>query len=167
MKVTLGRLLAHYGFIDFHQAIIDGKLDLTDFVDSARRAPADDEDRPVLGWLFRAVSRRSYKMLRARSRRLPRETRFYEESVTRPSSPDRLHAQKLAIARVRAVYKLLPPGRVMLLHYSSSGKTYDEIAGLLEMDKANVGKALTRARRAFRAAYVKLYHGDVVPRAAR
>lgn len=107
------------------------------------------------GWLYRTAVRLALDELRRRARRVR-----YEQLLTfvrAPQTPAELFSAAEEQGRVRAVLATMDPRQAELLFLRSDGVSYDELARALSLNPASVGTFLSRARQAFRKAYVKRY----------
>jgi RNA polymerase sigma-70 factor (ECF subfamily) len=157
-----GAFRAHYGFV---------ALTITSIVHDAARAEDLTVEvfwklwlRPkvlnsnVRGWLYRTAVRMALDDLRRRSRREKYE-RFFSlfRAVRRP---DEVHESNESRRRVANVLASLKTRDAELLLLRNDGRTYDEIAEILDLNAASVGTLLSRAQQAFRKEYIKRY-GDI------
>jgi RNA polymerase sigma-70 factor, ECF subfamily len=106
-------------------------------------------------WLYRTASRMSIDELRRQGRR-----QRYETLVS--ASPVLLNAEAIFSAResqqqVRVVLAAISRPKAQLLLLRSQGLDYAELASVLGLNAASVGKLLSRAEQAFRKEYVKRY----------
>jgi RNA polymerase sigma-70 factor (ECF subfamily) len=107
------------------------------------------------GWLHRAAIRLALDELRRRSRREKYEALF---SVFRPqSTPEQIHLLTEKQRQVRATLSRLNRRDAELLLLRNDGLSYHEIAEVLDLNPASVGTLLSRAQKAFRQRYLKLY----------
>jgi len=73
------------------------------------------------------------------------------------SSPEQSFAETQDQSHVRAVLATLKRRDSELLALRSEGLSYEEIAGILQVNETSIGTLLRRAQDAFRKEYVKRY----------
>jgi RNA polymerase sigma-70 factor (ECF subfamily) len=121
-----------------------------------RRAPSSD--RNPKGWLYKTAVRLGLDELR----RLRRRSK-YEPLLAilggggRVPSPEHLHAASQEQTQVRSVLAKLKQRDAELLILRSEGMSYQEVAGILDLNEASMGTLLRRAQESFRKEYVKRY----------
>lgn len=109
----------------------------------------------ILGWLLRVASNLGYNALRAARRRNQYEhqagIQFWENTQSEnPSQTASLAANR---RRVRQALAKLPAQQARLLALRYSGASYKEIAEVLNLSPASVGKLLNRAEKQFYQMY--------------
>jgi RNA polymerase sigma factor (sigma-70 family) len=115
------------------------------------------------GWLYRAAMNLGLDALKAAARRRRNEEASAVEAVrgafTSGNNPldNLLRAEKQQ--RVRAVLAGLKPISARLLLLRNSGFSYRELAQILEMNPASVGKLLLRSMAEFEQKYRETYEG--------
>jgi RNA polymerase sigma factor (sigma-70 family) len=113
------------------------------------------------GWLYRAAMNLAWDNLKASARRRRHEEAAADENVRRSSrtsgSPleDVLRAEQQR--NVRAVLAELKPNCARLLLLRNAGFSYRELAQVLEMNPASVGKLLLRSMAEFERKYREMY----------
>jgi RNA polymerase sigma factor (sigma-70 family) len=127
--------------------------------------------RPVLfrpgnnleGWLYRAAMNLGLDALKAGARRRRNEEASAAEAVRGASTSENSPLDNLLRAekqqRVRAVLAGLKPTSARLLLLRNSGFSYRELAQILEMNPASVGKLLLRSMAEFEQKYRETYEG--------
>jgi RNA polymerase sigma-70 factor, ECF subfamily len=113
------------------------------FVLAWRRLPEFRADSQFSTWLHRIVTNRCLDMLRAR-----RPTTTLPESREAPASrPDRIVEGVWQVADLKlAIGRLTPEQRAPLVLRDLEGRTYEEIAEILEISVSAVKSRLHRAR---------------------
>ncbi len=107
------------------------------------------------GWVYRTAVRLGLNELRNGRRR-----QRYEALADGPASlltPEEVQAAEEEREQVRQILAALREREAELLVLSSSGLSYEELAGALGLNSASVGTLIARARQAFRKEYVKQY----------
>lgn len=113
--------------------------------------PPDQAAVPVVAWLFRVALNRGYNTIRGEQRAQQRLQRAVPPAPPTDPQAEALRAEERA--RVRAVLARLPERQSHLLLLRYSGLSYAEIAAVLGLAPSSIGTLLTRAERAFLAAY--------------
>ncbi len=106
------------------------------------------------GWLYRSAINLALYELRRRARHSRYQRLLH---LTRPSTPEEIHAATEEQAQVRGVLAAIKPRDAELLMLRSEEFSYEDIAGMLAMNPASIGTLVGRAREAFRKEYTKLY----------
>jgi RNA polymerase sigma-70 factor, ECF subfamily len=111
-------------------------------------------DEPA-SWLVTVALNRFRNVASSRSRRIRLLTADRAAHVLGdpPASPAEWIGQAESRARVRAALEQLPERDRQMLLLCAEGYRYREIATALGINEASVGTLLSRAKRAFRAAY--------------
>jgi RNA polymerase sigma factor (sigma-70 family) len=118
------------------------------------------EERSLVAWLFHTVTRLAFNAVQRGPRRMNRESVFCQMIAATSLDPSRWIERERAIERVSRVLDHLPGRIAGILYFWASGKSHEEIASAFGMAPDSVRKALTRARRSFRATYRLLYKTD-------
>jgi RNA polymerase sigma-70 factor (ECF subfamily) len=122
-----------------------------------RRPPAGQDERQVVGWLYRVATNLGYNALRARSRRQKYEReagrRRLDESA--PLDPESQAERQETRRRVRRVLAEMKPRMAQVLILRHSGLSYAEIAAALEVSTGSVGTLLARAEKEFQGRYLR------------
>jgi RNA polymerase sigma-70 factor (ECF subfamily) len=115
----------------------------------------EDEIRP---WLYRVATNLGYNHLRSRRRRRHYETVGGSLDLTTQESVDPAQEtlKREQQAMVRRVLGKLKRREAQLITLRYSGFSYAEIASILEISPASVGKLLARAESEFERNYRKL-----------
>jgi RNA polymerase sigma factor (sigma-70 family) len=108
------------------------------------------------GWLYRTAVRRGIYELRRRARHA-RYAHFFSRAAAQPANPEQMQAAAQEQDHVRKVLAALKPRESELLLLRADDRSYEEIAGLLEVSPASVGALLGRAQKSFRKEYTKNY----------
>ncbi len=116
----------------------------------------------LAAWLGRVALNRGYNALRGERRSRQRADQIgrlegAEAQVVGDPYSEVARAEERA--HVRAAIARLPERQGMLLLLRYAGLSYAEIAAVLEMNPASVGKLLARAERAFLAVYQRAVEG--------
>jgi RNA polymerase sigma-70 factor, ECF subfamily len=106
-------------------------------------------------WVRRTAVRLAIDELRQRARR-ERYGRLLS-FLGGPRRPDELFLESEEQGRVRAVLAAMPRRQAELLLLRSDDTPYEELAETLSINSKSVGTLLSRAKRAFRNAYVRHY----------
>lgn len=111
------------------------------------------EDRAVSGWLTKTAVRLALDEIRRRDRQ-ERLTKFFARLGLQPSPEDHYVSQD---RRVKVIQTLANLKRrdAELLTLRSEGMSYEEVASLLSIKPASIGKLISRAQLAFRKEYLK------------
>ncbi len=112
----------------------------------------------VGGWLYRTATNLGIDALRSSNRRRQHEEaagKLAQESTAAGPLDDLLRAEKCR--RVRAVLATIKPAQAQLLILRSSGFSYKELAGSLDVKMSGIGAMLNRAEEEFRNRYLALY----------
>src|SRR5262249_23614738 len=115
-------------------------------------------DGLLRAWLLRVTANVARNVMRGRGRAQSRDESFAAHSlrVAEAESPDEALLREAEIAEARrALAKLKEPMRSCLL-LRHEGLSYKEIAATLEINEANVGSLLARARREFVRVFGKI-----------
>ena len=117
-----------------------------------RSPPAHGEN--AAGWLYRTAVRKGLDELRQRTRR-----RRYERLLGsgKVPTPEDVRSAAQEQERVRTVLAAIESRQAELLVLRSDGLSYQEVAGVMELNPASVGTLLSRAQGAFRKEYIKRY----------
>lgn len=110
----------------------------------------------VAAWLYRVATNAGYNAVRGRRRQLERNR--YLVAADMPETPDATVVQAEEIASVRAALAQLRPEQGQLLLLRQMGLSYAELAKACDLNPNSVGKTLSRATEAFRAAYERDMH---------
>ncbi len=113
------------------------------------------------GWLYRSAVRMGLDELRRRTRRARYES-FFRVGRAAPT-PEEIYGSNEEQERVRLVLATIGRRPAELLLLRSQDLSYDEVASVLGLNPASVGKLLSRAQHAFRKEYIKRYgkqHGN-------
>ncbi len=107
------------------------------------------------GWLYRTGVRLALDHLKRERRRARYEslTSFFRQ----PPTPEQAVELSEERRKVRRALACLNAGQVSLILLRTEGRSYAEIAELLNLKPASVGTMLARAEAAFRKEYVNLY----------
>ena len=108
-----------------------------------------------VGWLYRTAVRMSIDELRKEARRTRNERRHANPQS--PRTPEEAHAASEERDRVRLVLASLDPRQAELLLLRSNDLSYADVAAVLDLNPASVGKSISRAQQAFRKEYVTQY----------
>jgi RNA polymerase sigma-70 factor (ECF subfamily) len=127
------------------------------FVRWWRHAEAHGDN--AAGWLYRTAVRMGLDELRRETRR-GRYEHFFAALGGAPETPEDLHSAGESRRRVRLVLSRLRRRDAALLLLSADGCSYDELAAALTLNPSSVGTLLARAKRAFRAEYVRRYGSE-------
>jgi RNA polymerase sigma-70 factor, ECF subfamily len=119
-----------------------------------RWPPADaSDDRAISGWLTKTSIRLALDEIRRQDRR-GRLARFAARFGTQPSPEDALLYEDQRGKVVRTLSKLKPRD-AELLTLRGEGLSYEELATVLSIKPASIGKLISRAQNAFRKEYLK------------
>jgi RNA polymerase sigma-70 factor (ECF subfamily) len=120
-----------------------------------RKPPAKQEN--LSGWLYRVALNLGFNALRARKRRSHYEAEVVEEE--QGSGPE----QEIILAEqreeVQTILGQMKPRSAQLLVLRYSGFTYAELAAVLKINPASVGKMLARAQDEFEALFNQVQGG--------
>jgi RNA polymerase sigma-70 factor (ECF subfamily) len=106
-------------------------------------------------WLYRVAVRRGLDELRRRKRR-ERYERIARVLLPVPN-PEEIRTSAEEKEGIRRALASIRPREAALLLLRSDDLSYEQIAAVLELNPASVGKLLSRAQEAFRKEYVKRY----------
>lgn len=109
------------------------------------------------GWLYRTAVRLGLDELRRQRRHEKYKPVFALLGINRALSPEQVHAASREQQQVRSVLAVLKRRDSELLILRSEGLSYQEIAGVLQINETSVGTLLRRAQEAFRKEYVNRY----------
>lgn len=109
----------------------------------------------VAGWLYRTGIRMGLDELRRKKRQVRYEGAARLTSAVR--TPEQIYTANERQRRVQTVLAVLRDRDAGLLVGFSEGWSYQDIAGMLDLNTASVGTLLRRAKDAFREEYVKRY----------
>jgi RNA polymerase sigma-70 factor (ECF subfamily) len=107
------------------------------------------------GWLYRSAVRMGLDELRRRTRRARYEGFFRVGRAT--PTPEEIYGSNEEQERVRLVLATIGRRPAELLLLRSQDLSYDEVASVLGLNPASVGKLLSRAQHTFRKEYIKRY----------
>lgn len=142
---------AALGLVGSHEEALD--LSQEAFVRAYRARAGLDPERPFYPWLYRTLRRLCFNFLRDREGRrekLEREAGWLVDEVRGSAGepPDRAAERSELRARLEAAIAELPPKeRETLVLREFDGRTYREVAELLEVPIGTVMSRLYRARR--------------------
>jgi RNA polymerase sigma-70 factor, ECF subfamily len=120
--------------------------------------PALQVDSNLGGWLYRTATNLGIDALRASGRRRQYEeaaARVRDEGTSTGPLDDLLREEKCR--RVRAVLASIKPSSAQLLILRTSGFSYKELAGALDVKMSGIGTMLNRAEEEFRNRYFALH----------
>ncbi len=102
-------------------------------------------------WLFRVAKYKAYNTMRSHRRFTNAAQRVAKDNLLqeRPT-PESALSQEQDKDRVREVMKQMQERESTLLQLYSLELSYDEIAQVMSMERASIGKALARAKQSFR-----------------
>jgi RNA polymerase sigma-70 factor (ECF subfamily) len=110
----------------------------------------------VHGWLYRAASRIAFDELRKRQRREKYHRLFGALArISTPLNPEDIHLQNEERRLLQSALAGMKTNQAQMLILRSDGFTYDEIATVLGMNPASIGKLLARAEEKLRKEYLK------------
>ena len=121
-----------------------------------RWPPADaSDDRAISGWLTRTANRLALDEIRRQDRqgRLGR----FAASLGIQRTPEDALLDEDQRGRVVQALARLKPRDAELLTLRAEGMSYEELAGVLLMKPASIGKLISRAQDAFRKEYLRRY----------
>jgi RNA polymerase sigma-70 factor (ECF subfamily) len=109
-------------------------------------------------WLYRVAVRTALDELRSRTRRARYEhfLRFLHKENS-PPTPEQIHRTAEEQARVRLILSRMEPRQAEFLVLRSQGFSYEELATILNLNRASIGTLLFRAQQVFRREYIKKY----------
>jgi RNA polymerase sigma-70 factor, ECF subfamily len=107
------------------------------------------------GWLYRVAVRAGVDELRRAARRGKYEVlvRWMRQERT----PEEIHSASEEQNKVRSVLAVIGKRQAEFLVLRSQDFSYEEVAAVMGMNPASVGKLLSRAQKAFRKEYIKRY----------
>jgi RNA polymerase sigma-70 factor (ECF subfamily) len=107
------------------------------------------------GWLYRVATNLGLNAIRDRKRRERYELEAGRVEWLEHNSlgPAEIFAQEEAIQRARAILSEMNERQAQLLILRYSGKSYKEIAALLDVSASSIGPLLARAEREFEKRY--------------
>ncbi len=111
------------------------------------------EDRAISGWLTKTSVRLALDEIRRRDRQ-ERLAKLFARLGLQPS-PEDLYASHGQREKVIQTLAKLKRRDAELLTLRSEGMTYEEVASLLSIKPASIGKLISRAQLAFRKEYLK------------
>ncbi len=112
------------------------------------------QTKNVAGWLYRVATNIGHNTIRSRKRRWSWQR--WLVSTEQAPAPDALLESEESRAAVRDALAQLKPQQAQLLLLRHMGMSYAEIAESLKLNPNSVGKLLSRASRAFQAAYQRI-----------
>ncbi|MCO5190044.1 MAG: sigma-70 family RNA polymerase sigma factor [Anaerolineae bacterium] len=120
--------------------------------------PPRRRDSNIGAWLYRVATNSGYNAIRGRNRRWQRNLLLVKQPQENddPQRQAEVNAEKMA---VRTALATLSPRHGQLLLLRQMGLSYAELATACDMNPASVGKTLSRAADAFRAAYLAATEG--------
>lgn len=110
-------------------------------------------DANIGGWLYRTVTNASFNVVRSRKRRRKWHDRFRiinSDSQSVGDDPAAVIGRNLEAEHVRDLLLTLSERDRNLLILRSSGLSYKEIAGAMEINESSIGTMLARAERKLR-----------------
>lgn len=116
--------------------------------------PPSQLDNPG-GWLSRVAANLAYNFLRSEKRRRLREARVEPGQETFRECPEEKVFRRQEAALVREVLEQLPPRDRTCLILRFTGYSYEDIAGIIGVEKSSVGTILARARARFKEKYLR------------
>jgi RNA polymerase sigma-70 factor, ECF subfamily len=119
-----------------------------------RRNPKAQSEN-IEGWLYRVAVRSGVDELRRVTRRGKYESLV--RWIRREPTPEEIHSAAEGQSRVRKILAAIGKRQAELLVLRSQDFTYTEVAAVLGMNPASVGKQLSRAQEAFRKEYLDRY----------
>ena len=111
------------------------------------------EDRAIAGWLTKTAVHLALDEIRRRDRR-GRLAKFVAR-LGLQSSPEDLYVSQGQREKVIQTLAILKRRDAELLTLRSEGMSYEEVASLLSIKPASIGKLISRAQLAFRKEYLK------------
>jgi len=119
------------------------------------RQTAKAQRENVEGWLYRVAVRAGVDELRRQTRRGKYESLV--RWIQREPTPEELHSAAEEQQRVRSVLAVMAKRQAEFLVLRSQEFSYEEVAAVLGLNPASVGKLLGRAQQAFRKEYIRRY----------
>jgi RNA polymerase sigma-70 factor (ECF subfamily) len=119
------------------------------------KANRTEDDRAITGWLSRTAVRLALDEVRRQDRR--GRLAHVEASLRVQPNPEEIYHSEDQRARVVAVLSRLKPRDADILTLRAQGMSYEELAELLSINTASIGKLVSRAQHAFRREYLKCY----------
>lgn len=114
--------------------------------------------KKATGWLYRVALNTSLDELRRQARRMRHEGLMgVIRRIAAPATPEEIHSTTEEHERVRLVLGLIEKRQAELLMLRSHGFNYREVADILRLNPASIGKLTARAQQAFRKEYLKRY----------
>ena len=115
--------------------------------------PPRQRETNISAWLYRVATNQGYNALRSRKRRWQRDTHLLQDGIG--SDPHDEVVNREEVAAVREALAQLKPEQGQLLILRQMGLSYTELADACHINPNSVGKQLSRASQAFRAAYLR------------
>jgi RNA polymerase sigma-70 factor (ECF subfamily) len=112
-------------------------------------------DRAITAWLWRTAMRLALDEVRRQDRR--RRLARFAASLRAQPNPEEIYHSEDQRAKVVAVLSKLRRRDAEILMLRAQGTSYEELAGLLSIHAASIGKLVSRAQHAFRKEYLKRY----------
>jgi len=130
-------------------------LALETFVRMQNKLPSIPEEYSLGGWLYRVATNLGLNAIRDRKRREGYEVEAgrVEWLEHKDLGPAEIFAREETIQQVRAVLSEMNERQAQLLILRYSGKSYKEIASMLEVSDTSIGPLLVRAEREFEKRY--------------
>lgn len=125
------------------------------------RTPPRKRNSNIGAWLYRVATHTGYNAIRSRRRRWERNTLLLQAESATGVDPEHQAERTETQAAVRAALAQLSPQQGQLLLLRQMGLSYAELATVCELNPASVGKTLSRAATAFRAAYLTTNGSDL------
>lgn len=123
------------------------------FMKLHQRSVEATPDANIGGWLYRTVTNASFNVVRSRKRRRKWHDKFRiinRGSHSTGEDPAAVIGRNLEAEQVRNLLATLPERDRNLLILWSSGLSYKEIAGAMEINESSIGTMLARAERKLR-----------------
>lgn len=116
------------------------------------------QNENVEGWLYRVAVRAGLDELRRQRRRGHYERMLgWIRPLPPEATPEDIHFVSLKQDKVRSVLSILKPRDAQFLLLRSHDFSYQEVASILNLNRASIGTLISRAEESFRKEYIKRY----------
>ena len=148
----------YYSVIFRHCAYLTGDVQAAEdiaqetFIKLYHSPPSHDN---TIAWLSRVATNLSYNYIRDQKTRYSKETVIEQQGTGQVISIEDIAIRNSEVRLTRKILNSLSPRDRLCLLLKFSGYKYNEIAEITGVEKASVGKILSRAQEKFKELYLK------------